>query len=103
MGRARRPTPQGHTQPTDQPCPETVFLDSTLPAASTAAGASDFLLVTPPGLNVRPRPVEVLPTSSAVYREGVRAELSRCGLPSPVLEWSPTGGAEKRLNQGCGA
>ena len=75
----------GAALPTDQPCPETVFLDFILPTTFAAASASDFLLVTAPGLNVRPRPVEVLPTSSAVYRESVRAELARRGLPSPVL------------------
>lgn len=75
----------GAALPRGEPCPETVFLDFILPAASVAASPSDFLLVTAPGLNVRPRPVEVLPTQSAVYRESVRAELVRRGLPSPVL------------------
>ena len=75
----------GAALPTDQPCPETVFLDFILPTAFATASASDFLLVTSPGLKVRPRPVEVLPTRSAVYRQSVRAELVRRGLPSPVL------------------
>ena len=91
--RAGQPTKPGQTLlrtggaalPTDQPCPETVFLDFILPAAFATANASDFLLVTSPELKVRPRPVEVMPTRSAVYRQSVRAELARRGLPSPVL------------------
>ena len=75
----------GAALPTDQPCPETIFLDFILPAAFATASASDFLLVTAPGLKVRPRPVEVLPISSDVYRQSVRAELARRGLQTPVL------------------
>ncbi len=92
-GKAGQPPKPGQTLlrtggaalPTDQPCPETVFLDFILPAAFTASSAADFLLVTAPGLNVRPRPAEALPTQSAVYRESVRAELTRRGLQTPVL------------------
>ena len=75
----------GAALPTDQPCPETIFLDFILPTTFTASSASDFLLVTSPGLNVRPRPVEVLPTGNPVYRETVRAELVRRGLKTPVV------------------
>ncbi|MGY2894541.1 FG-GAP repeat domain-containing protein [Deinococcus sp. UYEF24] len=66
--------------PGGDPCTETVFLDFPTPA-----GTSGTLLVTSPALNVRPRPVESLPTQSAVYRELVRAELVRRGLKSPTV------------------
>ncbi len=37
------------------------------------------------GADVRPRPVESLPTQSAVYCELVRTELLKCGLKSPTV------------------
>ncbi|WP_424951430.1 FG-GAP repeat domain-containing protein [Deinococcus sp.] len=70
----------GVALPGAAPCLEIVFLDFKVPASSP-----EFLLVTSPELKVRPRPVEVLPTTGAVYRESVRAELLRRGLKSPVL------------------
>ncbi|MEF2279738.1 hypothetical protein V3W47_15690 [Deinococcus sp. YIM 134068] len=46
---------------------------------------ANFTVVTPTGVRTRPRPVTVLPTTGAVYREAVRAELVRRGLPNPVV------------------
>ncbi|WP_407568626.1 FG-GAP repeat domain-containing protein [Deinococcus altitudinis] len=65
--------------PGGDPCPETVFLDF------PAAGLSGSLLVTAPALNVRPRPVESLPTQNAVYRELVRTALVGRGLRVPTV------------------
>ena len=70
-----KPYTRGMPLPGDVPCPETVFLDFPAPA-----GTSGTLLVTLPALNVRPRPVESLPTQNAVYRELVRR-----GLKSPTV------------------
>jgi len=67
----------------EDPCPETVFLDVTLPTRMETQARP--LLLTSPGQRTRPRPVEALPTSGTVYREMMRAELQRRGLESPMV------------------
>lgn len=64
----------------EAPCENTGFLD--IPAATPFL---NYRLATSPALNTRPRPVDVLPVNSAPYRNIVRAELVRRGLPNPVV------------------
>lgn len=52
-------------------------------ALTPTAPAQGFRLLTLPSLKAQPRPVASLPTNSAPYREIVRAELVRRGVPSP--------------------
>lgn len=64
----------------EAPCEDTAFVPLQAPSPS-----GRYRLAVSPGLNVRPRPVQVLPSDNRTYQNVVRAELLRRGLTNPVV------------------